>query len=53
MLLEAEKGKTNDEIAAALFISPRTVKKHFQHLFAKLGVTNRTAAVVRLRGPDA
>lgn len=49
VLREVERGATNDEIAATLCISPRTVKKHLQHAFAKLGVTHRTAAVARLR----
>jgi non-specific serine/threonine protein kinase len=38
-------GKTDWEIAAALFISPRTAQGHVARLFAKLGVSTRTAAV--------
>lgn len=49
VLRQLEQGKTNREIAAALFISPATVKKHLEHIFRKLGVDNRTAAVARLR----
>jgi DNA-binding NarL/FixJ family response regulator len=48
VLLEVEKGKHNDEIAVELGIQPRTVKKHLEHIFDKLGVDNRTAAVARL-----
>lgn len=40
-------GKTNWEIALILSISPRTVQKHMEHVFDKLGVENRTAAVAR------
>ena len=40
-------GKTNAEIAAVLAISPRTVQKHLEHIFQKLGVETRTAAAVR------
>jgi DNA-binding CsgD family transcriptional regulator len=40
-------GKTNAEIAAILAISPRTVQKHLEHIFQKLGVETRTAAAVR------
>jgi len=40
-------GKTDRDIAAVLEISPRTVHKHLQHLYEKLGVETRTAAVMR------
>jgi LuxR family maltose regulon positive regulatory protein len=42
-------GLTNREIAAALFISPETVKKHTGSIYAKLGVGHRTEAVARAR----
>ncbi len=37
-------GKTNREIAEILEISPRTINKHLEQIFPKLGVENRTAA---------
>ena len=40
------KGRSNKEIAAALFISEATVKSHLQNLFAKLGVQDRVGAAV-------
>lgn len=40
-------GKTDAEIATLLVISPRTVQKHLQHIYVKLGVETRTAAVMR------
>jgi DNA-binding CsgD family transcriptional regulator len=40
-------GKTNGEIAAVLAISARTVQKHLEHIFQKLGVETRTAAAIR------
>ena len=39
------KGKTNRDIAEILGMSPRTVNKHLEHIFEKLGVETRTAAV--------
>jgi DNA-binding CsgD family transcriptional regulator len=39
-------GKTNGEVAAVLDISARTVQKHLEHIFAKLGVETRTAAAI-------
>jgi two-component system nitrate/nitrite response regulator NarL len=38
-------GQTAPEIAAQLFIEPSTVKSHLQHIYEKLGVSERAAAV--------
>ena len=38
------EGKSNPEIALILKISPRTVHKHVEHIFTKLGVETRFAA---------
>ncbi len=38
------QGKTNRDIAEILSLSPRTVHKHLEHVFEKLGVETRTAA---------
>jgi DNA-binding NarL/FixJ family response regulator len=40
-------GGTNVEIAQALYITPATVKTHVAHIYAKLGVKNRNAAISR------
>ncbi len=44
MLLWLSRGKTNRDIGAILDISPRTVNKHLEQVFIKLGVENRAAA---------
>jgi DNA-binding CsgD family transcriptional regulator len=43
------EGHTNGEIAERLWISPGTVRKHLDNLYAKLGVHTRTAAAAFLR----
>ena len=40
-------GKSNPEIATILSISVRTIHKHVEHVYLKLGVENRHAAIVR------
>jgi DNA-binding CsgD family transcriptional regulator len=42
------RGKTNAEIATALYVSESTVRKHLQNSYRKLGVSSRTAAVALL-----
>lgn len=42
-------GRTNQQLAAELFISQATVKTHLNHIFTKLGVATRTEAVAAAR----
>jgi len=44
VLLWIANGKTNREIGQILEMSPRTVNKHLEQVFRKLGVENRTSA---------
>ena len=46
------EGKTNREVAAALFLSERTVEGHLSHVFAKLGVRSRTELTRVLASPE-
>ena len=53
VLLWIANGKTNREIGQILEMSPRTVNKHLEQVFRKLGVENRTSAAavaIRLLG---
>jgi DNA-binding NarL/FixJ family response regulator len=46
-------GKSNQEVASVLVISERTVARHVQNIFAKLGVSSCTATSVFCRGARA
>jgi DNA-binding NarL/FixJ family response regulator len=41
------EGKANAEIAARMWITTGTVRKHLEHIYEKLNVTSRTGAVAR------
>jgi DNA-binding NarL/FixJ family response regulator len=47
ILVQIAEGRTNRQIGQTLAISEGVVKNHVKHLCAKLGVTDRTQAVVR------
>lgn len=44
------RGKTNREVATALYVTEGTVRKHLEHVYDKLQVSSRTAALARLNG---
>lgn len=45
VLQRAARGLSNSEIARELYVSATTVKAHLTHIYRKLGVNDRTAAV--------
>jgi len=47
VLASLVQGHSNKQIAEEIFVSEKTVKNHLNHLFKKLGVKNRTEAVVK------
>ncbi|WP_026165982.1 response regulator [Corynebacterium mastitidis] len=49
ILRALETGATNRQLADSLFISLGTVKTHLLHIYQKLGVDNRTAAIAAAR----
>ncbi|GIJ51010.1 hypothetical protein Val02_78960 [Virgisporangium aliadipatigenens] len=49
VLRELAAGRSNGEIAKALFVAPGTVKAHLHHIFRKLEATSRLQAVAHAR----
>lgn len=49
ILQNLEQGLSNRQLAAKLFISEATVKTHLVHIYSKLDVDNRTAAITAAR----
>jgi DNA-binding CsgD family transcriptional regulator len=47
------RGKTNREVAAALFLSDRTVEGHLSRIFGKLGIGHRTEVAAALESRDS
>ena len=45
ILIHVANGKTNEEIAKTLYVSPRTVKKHLDNVYRKFSLTSRTEAL--------
>lgn len=48
ILARVADGATNAAIARGLGTSPRTVAKHLEHVYRKLGVSSRAAAISRV-----
>ncbi len=52
----AAEGRTNNEIAQALFVTPKTIDTHLSHVYSKLGISSRRAVAAALEesiAPDA
>jgi len=52
VLMLVAAGHSNADVAAALFVAPSTIRKHLEHSYRKLGVTNRVSAVAHLQGRE-
>jgi DNA-binding NarL/FixJ family response regulator len=48
--LELADGGTNRAIARRLAITEETLRKHLEHIYRALGVTDRASAIARIRG---
>ena len=44
------QGKSNSEVAGIIQARPRTIEKHLEHVYKKLGVENRFAAMLAVIG---
>ncbi len=44
----AAEGRTNNEIAQALFVTPKTIDTHLSRVYSKLGISSRRAVAAAL-----
>lgn len=51
--LAVAEGASNKEVAAALYLTPKTVEYHLTHVYRKLGLRSRAELVRRLAGSDS
>ena len=49
----AAEGRTNNEVAQALFVTPKTIDTHLSHVYAKLGISSRRALAAALEPEPA
>ena len=49
----AAEGRTNNEVAQTLFVTPKTVDTHLSHVYSKLGISSRRALPAALEGAAA
>ncbi len=49
VLAAIAQGKSNQEIAEALFVSTNTIKTHISNIYSKLGVNRRTQAIAKAK----
>ena len=50
--LHSAKGLSNREIAAALFLSPKTIERHLSSVYRKRGFRSRTELAASFRAPE-
>lgn len=48
LLMDLAKGKSNDELCSMHYISLNTVKTHLKSIYAKLDVSNRSSAILKV-----
>jgi DNA-binding CsgD family transcriptional regulator len=53
VVLQVAEGKANKEVAAALFLSPKTVEFHLTRIYRKLDVSSRAEVILRFAGAEA
>jgi DNA-binding CsgD family transcriptional regulator len=48
----AEQGVKSQQIADQLFVSPKTIETHLQHIYRKLGINSQRELIARAHRPE-